>query len=143
MLALQVNRKSSSAEFTKALRGGTGLTQGYTLINTSEIDAALVTDALTSGEGQPVFESHGTTIVVLPEVRVEESRGAKKLATIRHWLASRAADVDVAEADGRFEIHLRSNKGVDALILANQISEELAPEMVQPRFVRLLRRSGD
>jgi hypothetical protein len=86
---------------------------------------------------QPVFRSHGATLVVLPEVRVEESSQSRQ-AALREWLASNQARAHVVSEEGE-QLVLRpaSGSGADALDIANELAEEVHPEMAQARFLRL------
>lgn len=89
----------------------------------------------------PVFRSHGAILVVLPEVRVEESRGAAKQRRLKEWLETHAANAVIkSQDDGCFTIELTSGYGGDALALANALAEEVNPEMAQAHFVRVVQR---
>jgi hypothetical protein len=79
--------------------------------------------------------------VVLPEVRVEESRGAKR-KHLADWLESHAQETVVTSRSAdRFVLQPKSGYGGDALTLANQLTEQVGPELAQARFLRLLPRS--
>jgi hypothetical protein len=86
----------------------------------------------------PVFQDGDSLVVVLPEVRVEEERAATKKRML-DWLKSRK-DLEYDVQRGRIVIHPLSLDGRDALHLANEIHEELDPELSQARFMRIVRR---
>jgi len=93
-----------------------------------------------AGATHPVFRSHGAVLVVLPEVRVEESRGAKQ-KHLADWLASRARDALIeSRNEDRMVLRPASGYGGDALTLANQLAEQVGPEMAQARFLRVTQR---
>lgn len=85
----------------------------------------------------PVFRSQGSIVVVLPEVRVEETRAAYR-AKLDSWLAEHADDVTVVSRDDdRVSLKAASGSGEDALAIANKLAEEVRPEMAQARFIRV------
>jgi hypothetical protein len=87
---------------------------------------------------QPVFRAEGALLVVLPEVRVEETR-PKERARLVKWIESHTEQLSVhSERDGRFVLAPASGHGEDALNMARQLNEEVEPELAQPRFVRVV-----
>jgi hypothetical protein len=91
-----------------------------------------------AGALHPVFRSHGAVVVALPEVRVEESRATKR-QHLEKWLTSHAAEAVVeSRHDDRIVLKPVSGRGVDALALANQLTEQVGPELAQVRFLRVI-----
>ena len=125
------------AALRKAMRPLSG---GVGLVDRAELkdDGAEVVQALQAASAtHPVFRSHGSVVVVLPEVRVEESRGAEQ-ARIAEWLASHATETVVKSRDeDRLVFQPKSGYGGDALDLANKLTEQVGPEMAQARFLRI------
>jgi hypothetical protein len=96
-----------------------------------------------SGILLPVFRAEGALLVVLPEIRVEESRSGAPRQNLANWLSANADRTTVFEGTaGRIEIRPLSGKGAEALALANSLAEEVGPELAQARFVRLVPRPG-
>lgn len=118
----------------------TDLGKGLLLIDRGEFGEAEFARLREEPGVQPVFDAAGALVVALPEVRVEESRGAREKSAVRSWLKHRAVPLAIDEVDGRFTVHLESGRGRDALDLANALVEDLGPEMAQARFVRLVRK---
>jgi hypothetical protein len=76
----------------------------------------------------------------LPEVRVEESSPERQQA-VHRWLRQHARDVETVEdRGGRIVLRPTSGRGQDALALANDLTEQVGPEMAQPRFLRIVDR---
>lgn len=126
--------RAAAERAARPLAGGVGLVH---LSDLGDDAAAVEAKLRAAGVLHPVFRSHGALVVVLPEVRVEESRGAgqKRLGA---WLRTHARDVVVeSEADGRVVLRPASGYGGDALALANQLAEQVGPEMAQARFLRV------
>jgi hypothetical protein len=89
---------------------------------------------------QPVFRAEGAMLVALPEVRLEEPSLERREA-IHRWLRQHASDAEIVEDRGdRIVVRPTSGCGQDALALANQLTEEIGPEMAQPRFLRVVDR---
>jgi hypothetical protein len=98
-------------------------------------------DALVrEGAIHPVFRAEGAMLVTLPEVRVEESSPERRQA-IHRWLRQHARDAEIVEDRGdRIVLRPTSGCGQDALALANHLTEQVGPEMAQPRFLRIVDR---
>lgn len=93
-----------------------------------------------AGALQPVFRAQEAIVVVLPEVRVEESRPARK-KRLEEWIKSHSEQALVrSEREGRIVLEPVSGHGEDALAIANALTEEVEPEMAQARFLRVLQR---
>jgi hypothetical protein len=85
----------------------------------------------------PVFRSHGAILVALPEVRIEESR-VSKWEKLNNWLDKHRDDVTIlSRDDDRLVLSPVSGSGADALTIANDLTEEIGPEMAQARFIRV------
>jgi hypothetical protein len=98
-------------------------------------------DALAKqGAVQPVFHAEGAMLIALPEVRLEESSPERRQA-VHRWLRRHARDAEIVEDRGdRIVVRPTSGRGQDALALANQLTEQIGPEMAQPRFLRIVDR---
>ncbi len=120
------------------------LSGGVALLHRADLgdQASGIVQALeAAGATHPVFRSRGALVVVLPEVRVEETRGGAKQERLAHWLASHVEDAVVkSRQEDRLVIEPKSGYGGDALKLANQLAEQVDPEMVQARFLRVIPR---
>jgi hypothetical protein len=114
------------------------ITSEVRLLERSSLENPKVVGTLeNAGVLQPVYRSQGAILVVLPEIRVEETRLARQ-QQLRAWLKSHAADMFVEDKNaGRLTLRPVSGDGGDALALANALAEEVGPEMVQARFVRI------
>ena len=116
---------------------GQELTDGLRLVT-----AAQLKDHAADGKKFPVFKLDDSFVVAMPEVRVEESR-PKQLAILHKWLTAHKKVVEVVSRSGdRVVLKPVSGFGGDALAIANGLTEEVGPEMAQPRFVRLAPRPG-
>jgi len=133
--------ESVTTAIRKSLRP---LSSGVGLVHRADLgnQAADVVRALkAAGATHPVFRSHDALIVVLPEVRVEETRSGAKQKHLAEWLALHADDTVVKSQDqDRVVLEPASGYGGDALALANQLAEQVGPEMAQPRFLRVMPR---
>jgi hypothetical protein len=98
-------------------------------------------DALTrTGAAHPVFKAEGATLIALPEVRVEESSSQRQRA-LHRWLREHSDLAQVVEDGGeRMILRPTSGRGLDAITLANHLTEQIGPELAQPRFVRVVDR---
>lgn len=121
-------------EASRPLRGN------LVLVPTSSISPATQKALKSVGAVQSVFRAEDTTLVVLPEVRVEESSQDRRKA-LRQWLAKHTDVAQVLNDKGEMMV-LRpvSGKGTDALRLAAKLSEEIHVTSAQPRFMRIVRR---
>lgn len=85
----------------------------------------------------PVFRSGGVILVALPEVRIEESRESK-WEKLNKWLERHRDDVTILRRDDdRLVLSPVSGSGADALTIANDLTEEIGPEMAEARFIRI------
>lgn len=92
------------------------------------------------GAIQPVFKVDGAKLVALPEVRVEESSPGRQ-EEIHQWLRQHTDAAEIVEDRGdRIVLRPTSGRGRDALLLANDLTEQVGPEMAQPRFLRIVDR---
>jgi hypothetical protein len=131
------------ASAKKALKAARQLTSGISLIDRDAIEDAVADALAKAGALQPVFRAMGAVLVALPEVRVEFAEGAAKSRGLKKWLATRGDEAAIEkQSDGRITIRPTSGYGGDALAIANALTEEVKPEVAQPRFVRIVRRPG-
>jgi hypothetical protein len=100
-------------------------------------------DALTlHGAVHPAFRAEGAILIALPEVRVEES-SAQRQRALHRWIRQHGDEAQLVEDNGE-KILLRptSGHGVDAISLANHLTEQIGPEMAQTRFLRVVEHLG-
>jgi hypothetical protein len=77
-------------------------------------------------------------LIALPEVRVEESSSQRRRALLR-WIREHGDVAQVVEDNGeRIVLRPTSGQGADAITLANQLCEQIGPELAQARFVRVV-----
>jgi hypothetical protein len=124
-------------EHGRELRGGVAMLPSSAVPD----DVAEALDA--AGALQPVYRSEeGALVVVLPEVRVEVADEAQA-AEVRDYLSTMDLDSEVIRDTGeQFVVRPASNRGVDALDLANRIEEKMHLPMSQARFLRVVPRPG-
>jgi len=104
-------------------------------LSTRQFDALVRQGAI-----HPVFRAEGAMLVALPEVRVEDSSPERRRA-VHRWLRQHAGDTEIVEDQGdRIVLRPASGCGQDALALANHLTEQVGPEMAQPRFLRIVDR---
>ena len=128
---LSPEERAKLEEASRPLRGGLRLVPSDALARATR--AALER----AGALQPVFRAHGSVVVALPEVRIEESRPDAQ-ERLKAWVASHGNKAVVrSQSDGAMVLAPVSGHGEDALALANALAEEVAPEMAQPRFIRV------
>jgi hypothetical protein len=117
------------------------LSGGVALLNRADLGAhaaAAVLALEAAGATHPVYRSQGALVVVLPEVRVEETRGAQR-KHLTDWLASHAHETVVTSRSAdRLVLEPKSGQGGDALTLANELTEQVGPELAQARFLRVV-----
>lgn len=93
-----------------------------------------------AGAVQRVFRADDTTLVVMPEVRVEDN-SQDRGKVLRQWLAEHSDVAQVLTDNGdRLVLRPVSGQGTDALRLAAQLTEEVHVQSAQPRFMRVVRR---
>jgi len=92
------------------------------------------------GAIHPVFRAEGAMLVALPEVRVEDA-SPRRQAALHDWLAQHRGEAEIVQDRGdRMVLRPTSGRGLDALALANHLSEQVGPEMAQPGFLRIVER---
>lgn len=116
---------------------GRTLTEGLRLVHRKDLDNAHARADDAQAAKYPVYRAHGAILVVLPEVRVEESRQDKR-EQLQSWLNQHEQDVEiVSQDDDRVVLKPVSGSGQDALAIANRLAEQVAPEMAQAQFLRV------
>lgn len=120
-------------------RRSTPLNRELILIDVAELDDDEHARLDTQAALQPVLRSEDDTLLVaLPEVRVEQTG-----EHIREFLESEKARVSILQDRGdRIVIEPESGRGEDAIALCNELTELDSGAIVQPRFLRLLKRPG-
>lgn len=94
------------------------------------------------GAAHPVFQSKGALLIALPEVRVEESSSQRRRALLR-WIREHTDIAEIVANDGdKIVLRPTSGQGADAITLANQLVEQIGPELAQPRFLRVIEHFG-
>lgn len=132
-------RGSSAAK--RALSKARPLRAGLRLAETESLPKDVVDELGRQNALLPVLRFGTDLVVVLPEVRVEESR-PEKVRALERWAETAKGRVHCEGAfeDGRVALRPTSGRGEDALAIANELHERLAPELAQARFVRVVRR---
>lgn len=116
------------------------LRAGVLLVRGESLDPDTESVLEEAGALQPVYRAEGAIIVLLPEVRVEESRpdGQQRL---EEWIRSHSEQALVqSRQEGRIVLEPASGHGEDALAMANALAEQVRPEMAQARFLRVVPR---
>jgi hypothetical protein len=126
----------NSGEMKRAVQSTEALSGRIRLVPRRELNPDLSARLEENGATQPVFRQGDTTLIALPEVRVEDDRASVR-DKIRKFAAEQVIPSDVTESEGRLTLHPRSNSGRDALDLANEIVERFHPTSVSPRFLRI------
>lgn len=139
-IAVQADELQGDSVWSSARDTAESLMGGYSLIDVRSLEPVVVQKGLESGQAQPVYEAEGCLIVVLPEIRIEESRSPATVASVRKYLEDHCDEILVQELEQRFTLKLKSNRGDAALNMANEIVQQVAPEMAQARFIRLMKR---
>jgi hypothetical protein len=141
LVAIDVGRASESGTDRAAMRkDALHLTGDLVLTRRDTLPADKVEAMELDGTAQPVYRAEGATLVVLPEVRVEDS-SADRLESIRNWVSEHADEAKIVQDSGeRIVLRSPSGRGADALALANRLTEQVGPEMAQPRLLRITRR---
>ena len=122
---------------------GRDLRQGVSMLPSAAVSDDVAQALDKAGALQPVYRSvDGALVVVLPEVRIELADTAQG-KELRAYLESFELGSEVLRDTGE-QVVLRptSNRGDDALNLANAIEEAVHPPLSQARFVRIVPRPG-
>jgi hypothetical protein len=115
---------------------GTDIGKGLVILPSDAVPAELRDQLDNTGASAPVFRAEDELIVVLPEVRMESPKSSAN--EVRTAVDRIDSDASIEEsAPGRFVVKPSSGRGVDALHIANMLNEEVNPDAVQPRFVRI------
>ncbi|MCI0360164.1 MAG: hypothetical protein L0211_16925 [Planctomycetaceae bacterium] len=118
------------------------LTSGVSLVEQDQISAKDRQALSQAGALRPVFRAADAILVVLPEIRVEDSRPGQ-VEQLQDWFSKHCDDVEVeSPRAGRFTVRPKSGSGEDALALSNALVEELGAQVSQVRFVRVVPRPG-
>ena len=139
--AVDLNRLGAGTKLRHTVEGllnsiGASMRRGVAVVPRSDIPPDVANDLSSHGAFQPVYEDQTSLLVVLPEVRIEEARpGVQK--KIHNWLIEQKRGINVRTRQERTEVQPKSGSGGDALRLANEIQEQLAPELVQARMLRI------
>lgn len=122
---------------SKSLAHGVRLVDRKALSRTPNIVKSLTDADLL----HPVYRSGKSVLIGLPEVRIEEARGGTHEKLLKQWLTRHADKTSVAHSQyGQITLRPLSGKASDALAMANNIAEEVEPEMVQSNFIRIVPR---
>jgi len=116
-------------EIAQRLPGNVGLAR------VADVPAALEQTLEEAGALHPVYRHDGTTLVVLPEVRVEADATQRRALLAAIDQGTIPASVEHAEGE---QIVLRPGSGKSALAVANLVHERLHPRMAQARFMRIV-----
>ena len=114
---------------------------GIAMIGKSHLSGRLL-DSLQKADALfPVFADHGTRVIALPEVRVEQPAGTAANATLEGlggWLDKHPGVTIVNEKPDRMVVAPLSGYGPDAVTLAHDISTQFKALSATPRFLRIL-----
>jgi hypothetical protein len=120
---------------------GTELRGDVAMVPASAVPTPVEEALDAAGALHPVFRSDdGALVVVLPEVRVEAADAAQA-AKVREVVDSTDSEM-VRDTGEQLVVRPTSQRGADALTLANRIEEEVHPLMTQARFLRVVPRPG-
>jgi hypothetical protein len=112
------------------------------LVKRQALPSKQLAELTRQGAAHPVFQSKGALLVALPEVRVEESSSQRRRALLR-WIREHADIAEIVEDNGeKLVLRPTSGQGSDAISLANQLNEQIGPELAQPRFLRVVEHFG-
>lgn len=110
------------------------------LVSRTALSPATTTFLQQVGALNPVFRAAGALLIALPEVWIEEHRPAQQ-QRLQEWLALHPGEARICSQNARgMVLAPPSGQGVDAVMLANRLTEEVAPEMVQANFLRVVPR---
>jgi hypothetical protein len=127
---------------TAAIEGARRLLGDWILVPTASLPALDRQGLAKHGGVQPVYRAKGAIIVALPEVRVEEGSTDRR-KSIQEWVRTHRDRVELVNEDGpQILLRPKSGNGADAIAIANQLTEQVGPEMAQPRFLRIVDRPG-
>lgn len=133
-------QRLSAARRSSLTKGGVTLRRGLVLVDTDDLARSEREILDSAGALLPAFKSSGALVVVLPEVRAE-GRDRAQLARIHEFLSCHDVDpASVKERGSRVSFAPRSGRALDALQLANQLYDEIAPAASQTRFLRVVRK---
>jgi hypothetical protein len=101
---------------------GTDIGRGLVILPSDAVPSGLRDRLDSTGASAPVYRAHDVRTAV---ERID-------------------SDASVEEsAPGRFVVKPSSGRGEDALHIANRLTEDVSPEAVQPRFVRIAKPQPD
>ena len=131
----------SPAQLEPTRQKGRELTSQLVLLDADELSESERERLESASAVHPVYRTDDETlVVVLPEVRVETSDPTKR-KRLQDLVDRGPTDAVVEETKpGRLVLHPKSGRGADALELANQVVEQVHPDLAQARFLRVVRR---
>lgn len=144
-LAVDLNAAPASpggASLEALASQGRELRGGIVMLDPAKVPDELAEELDAAGAVHPVYgnEADGF-VVVLPEVRIETG-SESEADRVRSHLEARSQDVEVVDDAGdRIVVRPQSGRGIDALAIANRLTEEARPAMAQARFLRVVRRA--
>ena len=139
-MARAAQQKLPSTVQTHLRETACGSRGGILLVPRKNLPKRIYTLLENGGAFQPVYQHEGSRLVILPEVRAEDARKGSRVR-LRKWIEAQKCGVKIVKERGdQVVLQPTSGSGSDALDLANRIHEELAPEMVQVRMIRVVRK---
>ncbi len=122
----------------KLMRDSQALRGNIRLIPKLAVPPELRERLAASGALQLVFREQGAWIIVLPEVRAEAATEAGR-AEVRGWIDKSEIPFEIVRERGnQLLLRMTSGRGEDALEFANRLHEEVHPDLVQARFLRIV-----
>jgi hypothetical protein len=139
----EIDDKLSTMEEAEEIKSASvELRAGVSIVDQRDITESAAKVLKDNDVARPVFEIEGGFMVPLAEIRIEDC-DETKLAEVSNWVKENSSLAEViSEREGRIAVKPTSDDPVDALNIANRITEEVGPEMSQVRFIRMVQRPG-
>lgn len=145
-LELELDGEHAAVPFDEARRLGVSLPKGQrelpggmALVRHDELSSPQRASLERAGALRNVYVYRGTLMVPLPEVRVELEGKQREAVLSAIAEATVTADIDESTPD-RLLLRPKSNRGDDALTLANEITERANPALSSARMVQVVPR---
>ena len=110
--------------------------RNVSIVPTEAVPVEMSEELSTRNAFQPVYKRGDSMMIFLPEVRIEEDRPEYR-KKIQSMLKKLEPDLSIDQRSYRTKVKPKSGRGADALDLANEIQETVAPDFVQARMLRV------